>query len=541
MSTASNSTKITEGAVLVPPPVNVAVLEQMDLPAKARVIVDLQMRSSSREIPDPLEHWEHPSNLKLKPEGWWLSENASFIGQASIVNSYQEISKPSESELSEATAAFCVTNDGRLLGIISPNGRNVASVWISAACARVRAEAASSDKASVLTISGDGWKVHLKGVDRLYRNVKSGGSAVKTVAKIAAFAAVDILILPGGGKRSSEVDGRFETNQTPSFVEAIRNGSSVSSRFEFVKPDGPLLGQGYRWISDPELGGVYRLERKGEPTTATFLVDRELPRDAQLAALDEIGWAPRAMIDWVRERIVNENEPKLARPELPPGRVTHPFWLNSLGLNVGEGPQAHPVTRYLWPSLSGGGPSLDEGEQILHEYRSPHIHLSAPSSAEQAYSSTEIGTGKTDSAHIFLTNQRIIVMAARSQDVVHDDKAWWVSHFRHEWIYEVGTESRKKFKVKVLTLKPKPGTETYETALYVRMRQSGAAVHELKFADIGDPAFIANLVAAITNAAPGRAVSDIKWHHEATGFEANRKAKVISGEVPYSLPLGLAK
>lgn len=541
MSTTSNAPKITEGAVVVPPPENIAVLEQMGLPAKAKVIGDLQMRSSSREIPDPLEHWEHPGNLKLKPEGWWISGNASFKGQASAINSYKEVSAPFETELSGATAAFCVTKDGRLLGIISPNGGKEASVWISTACARVQAEANSSGKTSALTISGDGWNAYLSDVHRLYRHVKTGGSAVKTGAKIAAFAAADILILPGGGKRSSEVEGRFQMNQTPSFVEAIRNGSGVRSGFEFVKPDGPPLGQGYRWISDPGLGGVYRLERNGEPTTATFLVDRELPRDEQLVALDEIGWAPRAMIDWVRKRVEEGNEPKLARPELPGGRVLHPFWLNSLGLNVGDKPEAHPVTRYLWPSLSGGAPSLDEGEQVLYEYRSQHVHLSAPSSAEQAHSSTEIGTGNTGAASVFVTNQRLIVVAARSQDVVEDGRKWWVSHFRHKWIYEVGTESRKTFKVKMLTLKPKAGTETHETALYVRMRQSGAAVHELKFSEIADPAFIADLVAAITGASPGRAVSDINWHHEATGFEVDRKAKAISGEIPYSLPLGVAK
>jgi len=198
------------------------------------------------------------------------------------------------------------------------------------------------------------------------------------------------------------------------------------------------------------------------------------------------------------------------------------------------------VTRYLWPSLSGGEPSLDNGEQVLHEYRSKHVHLSAPSSAEQAYSSVEIGTGKTDAARIFVTNQRLIVVAARSQDAVQDGRAWWVCHFRHEWIYEVGTELRKKFKVKMLTLKPKPGTETHDTALYVRMRQSGAAVHELKFSELADPAFIANLVTALTRASPGRAVFDGSFHHEATGFEVDRTAKVISGEVPYSLPLGVA-
>jgi hypothetical protein len=544
VSTTSTSPKITEGAVLVPPPENIPVLEQMGLPAKAKAIADLQMRSSSREIPDPLDHWEHPSNLNLKPEGWWISEDASFKGQASAINSYKEVSASSETELSGATAAFCVTKDGRLLGIISPNGSNEASVWISTACAHVEAAAASSGKDSALTISGDAWNVHLSSVHRLYRHVKSGGSAVKTGAKIAALAAADILILPGGGKRSSEVEGRFETNQTPSFVEAIRNGSGVSSRFQFVKPDGPPLGQGYCWISDPGLGGVYRLERKGEPTTATFLVDRALPRNEQLAALDAIGWAPRAMVDWVRKRVEDENEPKLSRPELPAGRVNHPFWLNSLGLNIGDEPQTHPVTRYLWPSVSGGEPSLDAGERVLNEYRAPHVHLSAPSSADQAYSSSEIGTGKTGATRIFVTNQRVIVVAVRSQDAVQDGKAWWVSHFRHEWIYEVGTESKKKFKVKMLTLKPKPGTETHEAAVYVRIRQWSAAVHELKFPEFADASFITSLLAALT-ANPGRSVSDTNYHHshpvrDLTGVELDRTAKVISGAIPYSLPLDLA-
>jgi hypothetical protein len=538
VSTTSTSPKITEGAVVVPPPDNIAVLEQMGIPAKATAIADLQMRSSSREIPDPLEQWEHPSNAKLKPEGWWLTESASFHGQASAINSYKEVSAPAETELSGATAAFCVTKDGRLLGIVSPNGRDEASVWISTACARVQATAASSGKASALTITGDGWTAQLSSVHRVYRHVKSGGSAVKTGAKIAAFAAADILILPGGGKRSSEVEGRFETNQTPSFVEAIRNGSGVSSRFEFVKPDGPPLGQGYRWIADPGLGGVYRLERKGQPTTATFLVDRELPRDEQLAALDAIDWAPRAMVDWVRKRVEDENEPKLSRPELPAGRVNHPFWLNALGLNMGDGPQAHPVTRYLWPSLSGGEPSLDSGEHILHEYHAQRVHLSAPNSAAQAYSSSEIGTGKTGATRIFVTNQRLIAVARRSQDAVQDGKAWWAAHFRFEWIYEVGTESTKKFKVKMISLKPKPGTETHATALYVRMRQSGASVHELKFPEFADASFIPNLLAAIATT-PSRSVSDTSYHHEATGVEMNRTATVISGEIPYSLPLGL--
>ena len=43
----STSPKITEGAVVVPPPENIAVLSQMGLPVNAKAIADLQMRSSS--------------------------------------------------------------------------------------------------------------------------------------------------------------------------------------------------------------------------------------------------------------------------------------------------------------------------------------------------------------------------------------------------------------------------------------------------------------------------------------------------------------
>ena len=69
MNPTSTSPKITEGAVVVPPPENIAVLEQMGLPAKAKAIADLQMRSSSREIPDPLEHWEHPEQPQAQARG----------------------------------------------------------------------------------------------------------------------------------------------------------------------------------------------------------------------------------------------------------------------------------------------------------------------------------------------------------------------------------------------------------------------------------------------------------------------------------------
>jgi hypothetical protein len=48
-----------------------------------------------------------------------------------------------------------------------------------------------------------------------------------------------------------------------------------------------------------------------------------------------------------------------------------------------------------------------------------------------------------------------------------------------------------------------------------------------------------NLVDAITGTSPGRAVSNANHRFEGTGIEVDRTAKVIPGEIPYSLPLGL--
>jgi hypothetical protein len=518
------------------------VLERLNLPTKARVIRETQMRSSSKEIPDPLEHWENPANLSLKPHGWWLSERATFDGQASTLNTYQELSAPADVTVSGATAAFCITKDGRFLGIISPNQPTQASVWIGTACSRVQASPESSQKNSPLSLQGDGWIVRLGDVSRVYRSLRTQGrSAAKTGATVAAFALADVLILPGGGKRSAEVEGRYETNQTRSFIEAIATAAAPSATDTFVKPDGPPLGEGYRWVQDAGLGGIYRLERKGEPTTATFLVDRELPKSEQMAALDKLDWAPRDMVEWVIRRVDDDALPVLYRPELPAGRVSQPFLLNSLGLNVGDEPTGHPVTRHLWPSLDHGELALDPSEQLLHEYRCDRAKLSSPSSAEQAYSSAEIGTSKTANARVFVTNQRVAVVASRLPEGIFagDTRRWWVSHFRHEWIYEVGTHDSVSVQKTLFRARPKPGTEKRALAPFIRMHQA-RGLHELLFSELADSTFVSSVVDAITAANDARTVSDGQARHEAGNFQVMRTVKRISDPTPYSLPLGLA-
>jgi hypothetical protein len=65
---------ITETAVLVPIPKNRNALGGRGTAPISRVVNEMQIRSSSQGIPDPLEPWENTGNHQLKPQGWWLSE-----------------------------------------------------------------------------------------------------------------------------------------------------------------------------------------------------------------------------------------------------------------------------------------------------------------------------------------------------------------------------------------------------------------------------------------------------------------------------------
>jgi hypothetical protein len=73
--------KITETAVVVPVPHDPNALASRGIGLRSRVIYEMQMRSSIRGIPDPLEPWENTGNHRLKPQGWWLTERAAFVGE----------------------------------------------------------------------------------------------------------------------------------------------------------------------------------------------------------------------------------------------------------------------------------------------------------------------------------------------------------------------------------------------------------------------------------------------------------------------------
>lgn len=529
--------QVVEAVAVVPAPENEAVLERLGIPARARVISDLRMRSSAQLIPDPLEAWENQANLKLKPEGWWLAETAVFDGNASYLNRYEELSAPEEFRAGNATAAFCVTKDGRLLGILSPNSPSEPSVWIGTACARVQVRPDSDSKSAAVTIAGDGWTVQLGGLSRLYRSLgQKSHTGAKIAASALAFGATDILIIPSGGRSGATLNGRYETGQTRSFVQAVATGAGVTAPYEFTKPDGPPRGRGYRWLQQPELGGLYRLERKGELTTATWLVDRELPVDEQADALEKIDWLPRAWLDHLASQTRDGTLPKLFIPELPPGRVNQPLSTVYLGIILGDEPATHPVSRYLWPSLQNGVPSLDAGEEVLLERRLTRSKLSR-GNRDTAASGSELGSKGTTEARIYVTNQRVIAIAKRSPENVgaDDTRGWWASHFRHEWIYEVGMHEETAFKRTLLRARPKPGSEQQLTAPYIRMWQVYGC-HELLLLDLNDPAFVTTVVDAVLAADPNRTASQSRSEHNGMHFRTQRAVQTISDPTPYSLP-----
>lgn len=540
-SGTSTAQQVVEAVAVVPAPDNEAVLERLGIPARARVISDIRMRSSAQLIPDPLEAWENPANLNLKPEGWWLAEGAAFDGNASYLNRYEELSAPEHFSADNATVAFCVTKDGRLLGILSPNVPSEPSVWIATACAHVQVRPDSDSKSAGVTIAGDGWKVQVGELSRLYRSLgQKSHTGAKLAASALAFGATDILIIPGGGRSGATLNGRYETGQTRSFVQAVATGAGVTPPYEFTKPDGPARGQGYRWIQEPGLGGLYRLERKGEPTTATWLVDRERPVDEQLDALEKIDWLPRAWVDHLAGQTRDGTLPKLFIPELPAGRVNQPLSTVYLGVIAGDEPARHPVSRYLWPSLQNGVPSLDAGEEVLFEAKLTRAKLSR-ANRDTAASGSELGSKGTTEARIYVTNQRVIAVARRSPEGVRGDESrrWWASHFRHEWIYEVGMHEETAFKRTLLRARPKPGSEQQLTAPYVRMWQVYSC-HELLLIDLNDPAFVTTVVEAVLAAGPERTASQSRSEHDAMHFRTQRTAQTISDPTPYSLPARIA-
>lgn len=490
--------KLIEGAVLVPRPV------------REHTLTELGMRSSVKEIPDPLERWG-PGSSSLKPDGWWLSEGAFFDGPAWPINSYGELAAPQPTQSATCTAAFCIAR-GRLLAIVSPNNASEPAIWVNVACSRVRV-ATGGDGG--VALNGDRWEIRVIRVSRLYRHMTQKGL------------------------RAPEVHEKFQTGQERSLLEEVAKAAQIDPGYTTVDPtpEAPPLGSGYNWLPQAALGGLYRLTRMGKPTSVTSLVDRELPVERQLAALREAEWVPRHIAAKVTEAIREHATPKLYRPTLPEERLVTPFMqIYLLGI-LNDQPATHPVSRYLWPSLTGGELSLDQGEQAVASRTVPEVRLARYSSPEDRGVGVDFGEANTvRNPRIYLTNRRLVVIAERDPTKIDDDRQWWGLHFREEWISELGIT--EKTVIKKAGIRQKEVGRDVTHAPYARLVLPAGTVNEISFPEATDGSAIAARVSEILGARV--AATESTSATETKSGSRARRYRAVSGAVPYSLPLRLA-
>jgi hypothetical protein len=509
-----------DAAVLIPRPV------------EERVLPDLGMRCSEKEIPDTLANWTRDHNLK--PDGWWLAAGCFFEGSASPLNSYGELAEAEQvtagraMELSLAsanlltqlqattncTAAFCIA-DGRLLVIVSPNDASEAAIWVAAACSSVTVESRGTQglrgRPLEVCITGKDWTMQLREIARNYLERVRG-----------------------------KLDGRFQTGQEASFLKALADASAVSPKE--AADTAPLIGADYVWRPEDSLGGIYRLIRGGHVTTATALVDRELPMEDQLKILEAMDWVPQTVLSSIVKATREGTLDKLWIPELPDGRVGSPFPNVNLQLFVG-GEASHPVHRYLWPSFSSSRDlNLDHGEELEHSWK-PSASVIARHSPNDPDGIGAVGTPVPSlDQHGYMTNARLVSSARRDPSGVGqgDERLWCASHYRWEWIYEVGTVRLTKFKRTGIFAKPVPFEDT--EGLYLRMRLASGWIYEIRFPEVSNqPALLRELVdrSAQLIVASG-SDRQIRPETHSTNKLAlatiSRSAVPIGGAIPYSLP-----
>jgi len=512
-------------------------------PAKERVLADLGMRCSEKEIPDPLAQWTGVQNRHAMPDGWWLAAGCFFEGGASPLNAYgelaavehvtagtaTELSLPSAAVFTQlqattsCTGAFCIA-DGRLLAIVSPNDAGEAAIWVAVTCSDVVVEPRGSQgmrgRPKEIGLSARGWKMEMIEVSRLYRRWDQKGF-----------------------KRGT-IEERFQTGQETSLVAALADASKVTPSQQVDQPplDAPSVGDGYVWARQDALGGLFRLIRQGEPTTATALVDRELSVADQVSALEAIDWIPTTVLSPIIKATREEIMDKLWVPDLPEGRVGSPFSNAWLQLFL-DAESTHPIHRYFWPSFTSTGDlCLDLGETISHSWV-PSASLISSHKPTEADGIGNAGTPpQVLDHHAYLTTTRLVSNARRDPSNVEqgDGRLWCSSHFRWEWVYEVGVVRITKFKRAGILAKKVPVEET--EGLYARLHLASGTILEIRFSEAMDGSgavrdLLDHCLQLIAASGANRQVQpEAQSTKELTFAAVVRTAVPISGAVPYSLP-----
>ena len=394
---------------------------------------ELGMRNSEKEIPDPLAQWTGAGHEHNKPDGWWVSSGCYFEGPAYSINRYGELSAAEPVTVTKATAALCIF-DGRTMVIVSPHEEAEPAIWIGATCSEVEVSsseatvesAGEASSADEVTLSGGGWILKLALVSRLHRRWEQPGF------------------------KRGWIESKVQPGQAKSLVKALSKANSVTPKEPAEAPPSDLLpvGQGYEWIREEGLGGVYRLTKRGVPTTATWPVDQELSTAEQLAALGELDWIPMEVMDQLVSRTKGGDLGKLWAPELPYGRVMPPFGILYLELECEGGEPDHPVRDYLWPSLERDGSlRLEPGETVEREWQ-PTAYTTESFSNERAHSPSLYAKKPPIVGHrAYLTTNRIACIGRAAADGTSvANSTWHAVHFRWEWVSEVGWLRQSNFK-----------------------------------------------------------------------------------------------
>jgi hypothetical protein len=346
------------------------------------------------------------------------------------------------------------------------------------------------------------------------------------------------------GFKRGTIEERFQTGQEISLIAALASASKVtpSQQIDLPPIDAPPVGDGYVWVRQDTLGGLFRLIRQGRTTTATSLIDRELPVEDQVTALEAIDWVPQAILPPIIKATAEGTTGKLWVPELPGGRVASPFPHIHFQLYLG-GENDHPVRRYFWPAFSKTGElCLDHGEQVSHSWTPSASQISSHKVSEPNGIGSPLTPALVLDQRAYLTDYRLVSCARRDPSGIepNDERLWCASHYRWDWIYEVGIARITKFKRTGMLAKKIPVEET--EGLYARLRLASGVIFEIHFPERTDQTaayreLVDRCVQLIIGSGADREIQPETHSSNDLAFATIvRTAVPISGAVPYSLP-----
>ena len=95
---------------------------------RVRQIISLGIRANDKEIPDGL--------TRATPLGWWIAQQGRYAGSAWTLAADGSPDEDRDAHVGGTVATVVV--EGRLLGIVSPNGPAEPSLWFSVALPGLR-------------------------------------------------------------------------------------------------------------------------------------------------------------------------------------------------------------------------------------------------------------------------------------------------------------------------------------------------------------------------------------------------------------------